>query len=79
MRFELERRAAHSQLFSALSPFIALGLTMIAGVILFSALGLNPITALYSFFIEPLTEIWSLHELVIKATPLVLIAVGLTV
>ncbi len=79
MRFELERRAAHSPLFSALSPFIALGLTMIAGIILFSTLGLNPITALYSFFIEPLTEVWSLHELVIKATPLVLIAVGLSV
>jgi len=79
MRLELERRPAHSQLFSALSPFIALGLTLIAGLILFSALGLNPITALYSFFIEPLTEVWSLHELVIKATPLVLIGVGLAI
>ena len=79
MRIELERRPAHSQLFSILSPFIALGLTIIAGIVLFSALGLNPATALYSFFIEPLTEIWSLHELVIKATPLILIAVGLSV
>ncbi|MCF6320729.1 MAG: ABC transporter permease [Rhizobiaceae bacterium] len=79
MRIELERRAAHSKLFSVLSPFIALGLTLIAGVIMFTALGLNPINALYSFFIEPLTEIWSVHELIIKATPLVLIAVGLSV
>ena len=79
MRIELERRPAHSQMFSILSPFIALGLTMVAGVVLFSSLGLNPVTALYSFFIEPLTEIWSLHELVIKATPLVLIAVGLSI
>ncbi len=79
MRIELERRAAHSVVFSVLSPFIALGLTLVAGIILFSALGLNPATALYSFFIEPLTEVWSLHELIIKATPLVLIAVGLSV
>jgi len=79
MRIELERRAAHSTVFSALSPFIALGLTLIAGIILFSAMGLNPATALYSFFIEPLTEVWSLHELVIKATPLVLIGVGLSI
>ncbi len=79
MRIELERRAAHSVVFSALSPFIALGLTLVAGIILFSALGLNPATALYSFFIEPLIEVWSLHELIIKATPLVLIAVGLSV
>jgi len=79
MRLELERRAAHSILFSALSPFIALGLTLVSGVILFTAMGLNPATALYSFFIEPLTEVWSLHELVIKATPLVLIGVGLSI
>jgi ABC-type uncharacterized transport system permease subunit len=79
MRIELERRAAHSILFSALSPFIALGLTLVAGVILFTAMGLNPATALYSFFVEPLTEVWSLHELVIKATPLVLIGVGLSI
>ena len=79
MRIELERRAAHSIFFSALSPFIALGLTLVAGIILFTAMGLNPATALYSFFIEPLTEVWSLHELVIKATPLVLIAVGLSI
>ena len=79
MRIELEPRAAHSAYFSALSPFIALGLTLIAGVIMFSILGLNPIKALYSFFIEPLTEVWSLHELVIKATPLVMIGVGLSI
>lgn len=79
MRIELERRASHSQFFAILSPFIALGMTLVAGAIMFTALGLNPVNALYSFFIEPLTEVWSLHELVIKATPLVLIAVGLSV
>jgi simple sugar transport system permease protein len=79
MRIELERRPAHSALFSALSPFIALGLTVLAGAIIFTALGKNPVDALYSFFIEPLTEVWSLHELAIKAAPLILIAVGLSV
>ena len=79
MRIELEKRPAYSALFSMLSPFIALGLTIIAGAILFTALGKNPIDALYSFFIEPLTELWSLHELLIKAAPLILIAVGLSV
>ncbi len=79
MRIELERRGEHSALFSALSPFIALGLTIIAGAIVFSALGKNPIDSLYSFFIEPLIEVWSLHELAIKAAPLILIAVGLSV
>jgi len=79
MRIELERRPAHSALFSALSPFIALGLTVVAGAIIFTIMGKNPAAALYSFFIEPLTEVWSLHELAIKAAPLILIAVGLSV
>ena len=47
--------------------------------ILFAALGENPAEALYVFFIEPLTASWSLQGLVVKATPLILIGVGLAV
>ncbi|WP_349434328.1 ABC transporter permease [Pararhizobium sp. A13] len=79
MRIELERRPNVSKLFSILSPAIALVLTMIFGGIMFLLLGKNPVTALYSFFIEPLMEVWSLHELAIKAAPLILIGVGLSV
>src|SRR6266576_6256858 len=46
--------------------------------ILFAALGKNPITALSAYFVEPLTDSYSLVELAVKATPLVLIAVGLS-
>jgi len=68
-----------------LSPLIALGLTLVAGAILFALLGKNPGTALYYYFIDPLTGLWDpgnrwqLHELAIKAAPLILIAVGLSV
>ncbi|MEZ5811515.1 MAG: ABC transporter permease [Rhizobiaceae bacterium] len=79
MRIELTKRPQHSVLFSVLSPFIALALTMIAGGILFVALGKNPFEALYTYFIDPLTEVWQIHELAIKAGPLILIAVGLSV
>ena len=75
----LIKRPQHSALFSALSPFIAFGLTLIAGAIVFAASGQNPLTALYTYFVEPLSEVWSLHELAIKAAPLILIAVGLSV
>src|SRR5690606_39047471 len=64
---------------SVLSPFIALALTTIAGAIMFSLLGKNPADALYYYFIDPLLEVWSLHELAIKAAPLILIGVGLSV
>src|SRR6478609_3968110 len=79
MRIELEKRPKVSALFSILSPFIALVLTLIAGALMFALLGKSPVTALYSFFVEPLMEVWSLHELAIKAGPLILIAVGLSV
>ncbi len=79
MRIELEKRAGQSQLFSIVSPLLALLLTTIAGAIMFALLGKSPLDALYSFFIDPLTEVWSLHELAIKAAPLILIGVGLSV
>ncbi|WP_024585592.1 ABC transporter permease [Aliihoeflea sp. 2WW] len=79
MRLELVKRPQQSTLFSALSPFIAFGLTIVAGAILFAALGKDPVETLYYYFIDPLTETWSLHELAIKAAPLILIAVGLSI
>lgn len=79
MRIELVKRPQHSKLFSILSPFIALGLTLVAGAIMFALLGKNPFQALFFYFVDPLREMWSLHELAIKAAPLILIAVGLSV
>ncbi|MEM9278140.1 MAG: ABC transporter permease, partial [Pseudomonadota bacterium] len=74
----LEKRADVSRFFSFFSPVIALGMTLIIGAFLFAALGHDPFTALYVYFVEPLTEVWSLHELAIKAIPLILIATGLS-
>jgi simple sugar transport system permease protein len=79
MRIELVKRPQRSLLFSVLSPFIALALTVVAGAIMFSLLGKNPASALYYYFIEPLGAVWQLHELAIKAAPLILIGVGLSV
>ncbi|WP_146301030.1 ABC transporter permease [Nitratireductor mangrovi] len=79
MRIELIKRPQQSKLYSALSPFLAFALMVVAGAIVFAALGKNPVAGLYAYFIEPLTEMWSLHELAIKAAPLILIAVGLSV
>ncbi|MCV0396919.1 MAG: ABC transporter permease [Rhizobiaceae bacterium] len=79
MRLELVKRPQQSKLYSALSPFIAFGLTLVAGAFLFAMLGKNPALGLYTYFVEPLTELWSLHELAVKAAPLILIAVGLSV
>ncbi|PBB94525.1 sugar ABC transporter permease [Mesorhizobium sp. WSM3864] len=79
MRLELVKRPQRSALFSVLSPFIAFALTIIAGAIMFALLGVNPLNAFNVYFVQPISEIWQLHELAIKAAPLILIAVGLSV
>jgi ABC-type uncharacterized transport system permease subunit len=79
MRLELEKRPERSALMALLSPVIAIALTLVTGAVMFAALGQNPAVALYMFFIDPLTASWSLQELVVKATPLILIGVGLAV
>ena len=78
MRIELIRRPERSRWMGILSPLIAIALTVVAGFIIFSAIGVNPFEALYIYFIEPLTAGWSIEDLVVKAMPIILIAVGLS-
>jgi ABC-type uncharacterized transport system permease subunit len=77
--FKLEPRAAPSKALMLASPLIALGITVLVGVLLFVALGKDPMAGLQMFFVEPLKSTYALSELSIKATPLVLIALGLAV
>ena len=74
----LERRPEISRAMSYLSPLLALGLTLAVGVVLFSVMGVSPRAALYTFFVEPLSSYYGLTELGVKATPLILIAVALS-
>lgn len=77
--FELERRAEPSRVMPYLSPLIAAMAMAITGFILFSALGKEPLTAFRVFFIEPVSTLYGLSELLVKATPLLLCAIGLTI
>jgi ABC-type uncharacterized transport system permease subunit len=77
MRIELIRRPERSQLLAIVSPLLAVALTVIAGFVMFSAVGVDPLRALYIYFIDPLTHGYSIEDLVVKGVPIVLIAVGL--
>jgi len=79
MRLVLEKRPEHSQAMAVLSPVIAISLTLLSGAVIFALLGLDPLYALYVYFVEPLTSLWSLEQLAVKATPLILIAAGLAI
>ena len=77
MRLALERRAERSVAIALASPLIAIALTLVTGAILFALLDKPPLEALRIYFVDPLTDPWALQEIAVKATPLVLIAVGL--
>ncbi len=76
---KLEARPEASRLMSIASPLLALAITVVLGTILFVALGKDPARGLYVFFIEPVKSLYALSELAMKATPLLLIALGLSV
>lgn len=79
MFLRLEARSMPSQKMTYLSPVIAVVLTILSGMIIFATMGKSPIEGTYVFFIEPVTSLYGLGELAIKATPLILIALGLAV
>jgi len=75
----LEARGQASRVMVYATPVLAVALTLVSGFLLFWALGFDPVKALHAFFIQPLTTARGLGELVVKATPLVLCAVGLAI
>src|SRR6201987_3070514 len=78
MQLVLEKRAERSTTIALVSPLIAILLTIVTVSVLFAILGKNPISALIVYFIDPLTDSYSLQEIAVKTTPLVMIAVGLS-
>ncbi len=77
IRIEARPEAAANMVYAA--PVIAVTLTMIAGIVLFMIMGQSPGVALYTFFVEPVSTFDGVTELLVKATPLTLIGVGLSV
>jgi general nucleoside transport system permease protein len=61
------------------SPIIAIALTGVIALAVFAAAGLDPFSALVIFVTAPIADLYGVGELLIKATPLVLMGVGLAV
>ena len=62
-----------------LTPVIAVVLTMVVGALVFSVIGYNGVGAVWEIFVEPLIEPGSWQDLGLKAAPLVMIAIGLSI
>jgi simple sugar transport system permease protein len=77
MSLKIEARPEISRRLLYVTPLLAVALTVIAGFFIFLFMGYSPLLALYHFFISPLTSLYGLSELALKAAPLIMIAVGL--
>src|SRR5687767_1692155 len=77
--FRLEKRPQPSAIMRLAAPVIAALAMLLTGLMLFAAMGTNPFAALHAFFVEPLQSMYGLGELAVKATPLMLCALGLAI
>ncbi|MEM9582758.1 MAG: ABC transporter permease [Pseudomonadota bacterium] len=77
----LEKRPEPSKLWSWATPILAVIATMIAGGLMFAALGKDPVEAIRTIFWDPIFGEFAFYyrgQLLIKAGPLILIAIGLS-
>jgi general nucleoside transport system permease protein len=77
--YRLEARPAPSRPMQLAVPLFAAVLTLVIGFVIFGLVGQDPLRAMHAFFIEPLSNVNGWSELVLKASPLCLIALGLAV
>lgn len=76
-RFGLEARRTVPRLAQILVPVAALAFAFLLGGGLVAALGRSPLAAFDVYVLAPLADPWSRQEVLLKATPLILIAIGL--
>ncbi len=79
MLFQLAPRSQTSRFWISFAPILALLLTFLFGFIIFALLGRNPTLGLYVLFIKPFTSLASMGDILLKASPLLIIALGLSV
>ena len=77
--FVLVPRVQPSRPMTWLSPLLAIMLTLAAGALLFASMGQDPLQGLRVFLWDPLSTRRGWSEVGLKATPLILCAVGLAV
>ena len=78
-RLILEQRLRPSLAVRTLSPIAATLVTVLAGSLMFYVLGYEPLGTLRVFLIDPLSNVYGISEVLLKACPLVLIGLGLAI
>lgn len=79
MLLSLEPRGQQSRPMLWLSPLLAGALTLACGALLFAVLGHPPLATLRVLLLDPLADLYGVSELLVKALPILLCALGLAV
>ena len=79
MRIQFEPRPTPSLAAQVLAPVAAFALTVAFGSVFFLVLDLDPFETLHVFFIRPLSSANGVSEWLLKASPLILIGLGLAI
>jgi ABC-type uncharacterized transport system permease subunit len=77
MRIDLEARAQRSTIREILAPVAAMVVAILIGGVVIALMGRSPLQAFVVYFVEPLSQSYSLQAIAVKASPLILIAIGL--
>ncbi|MGL4635039.1 MAG: ABC transporter permease [Beijerinckiaceae bacterium] len=77
MRLELTPREHVSTFREMITPVFAFAVALAIGGIVVWLMGKSPVKAFDVYVTQPLTQGWAIQEILLKATPLLLIAIGL--
>lgn len=78
MRFKLEKRREPSMAMLVITPVASVILTMLIGIVVFDLIGINGFRAVVDIFLSPILASYKWQDVALKAAPLVIIALGLS-
>ncbi len=79
MRIKLEKRRAPSMTMLVVTPVVSVLVTMLIGIVVFDLLGIDGLKAVTDIFLTPLLTSYKWQDVAVKAAPLIIIALGLSV
>ena len=78
MRIRFEKRLTPSRFMQIATPIASVLLTMLLGAIIFQLIGFDGPRAIYETFITPIVASYKWQDVLTKAAPLIIIALGLS-
>lgn len=79
MRIKLEKRGEPSMMMLVATPIAAVLVTMLIGIVVFDLIGIDGLRAVTDIFLTPLLTSYKWQDVAVKAAPLIIIALGLSV